>query len=311
MSGTVLVAEATTPGEARQARGISIGKLPTDLHWWAGALLSVAGLVAVGMQLGRQGLADAFRAAPPAPVFWLTFAGYYLISPACEWTVFRRLWKLPIAGIAALARKQVANELVFGYSGEAQFYLWARRHANLETSPFGAIKDMAVLSAVAGNLTTLVLMAMNWNLLASVVAGPLGRALAISAGLVAVSSLAMFLLRRRLFSLPTADLVFIVAAHGLRIAGSMLLLGVLWHLLLPGLAMNQLLVLATLRIMLSRLPLLPAKEVMFAGMVAAIFGRHADVVPGVAMLGSLVVATHVAVAVCSGASGLFRKGLPS
>lgn len=311
MSGTALFPAAVAPADKARAAGLSFRWLPTDLHWWAGALLSAAGLVAVGLQLGRDGLAHAARSAPHSPVFWLTFAAYYLTPPACEWIIFRRLWRLPILGIAALARKQVSNELVFGYSGEAQFYLWARRHANLATSPFGAVKDVAMLSAIAGNVATLALMTANGSLLAPFVAGPLGRTFAASAALVAVASVAMFLLRRRLFSLPANDLAAIAAVHAMRIVGSMLLLGALWHLLLPQMRLDGLLVLATLRIMLSRLPFLPAKDVVFAGLVAALLGRGASVVPAIAMLGSLVVASHVAVAVCSAAVGLVRRGLAS
>jgi hypothetical protein len=282
-------------------------RLPTDPQWWAGALLSFAILIAVAAQLGGARLVQVARDAPVDPFFWSVFAAFYLLPSACDWIVFRRLWRLPVAGLAALMRKQVANELVFGYSGEAQFYLWARRHAKLATSPFGAVKDVAVLSAVAGNVVTLGLMIASSGLLARVVVGSLGQAFAISAGLIAASSLAMFLLRRRLFSLPTSELWAIFITHVLRIVGSMLLLGVLWHLLLPALPATGLLVLVTMRMMLSRLPFLPAKDVVFAGLVAILLGRDAQVVPAMAMLGGLVIAAHVAVALCSAAAGLIRK----
>lgn len=303
MSEAALTGAAAAPEGAR----IALDRVPVDPHWWAGAALSVAGLIAVAFQLGGAGLTRAAQSAPADPLFWSVFTAYYLLGPICEWSIFRRLWRLPASGLAALMRKQVANELVFGYSGEAQFYLWARRHAKLATSPFGAVKDVAVLSAVAGNMVTLALMVANHGLLARIFTGSLGHAFAASAGLIAASSLVMFLLRRRLFSLPTTQLLAVFATHGVRIFGSMLLLGVLWHLLLPALPMTSLLVLATLRMMLSRLPFLPAKDVVFAGLVAALLGRHAPVVPAIAMVGGLVIATHVAVAVCGAAAGLIRK----
>lgn len=307
MSGVVITGASASPTGSPDAVCAPLGRLPVDLHWWAGAVLSVAGLVAVALQLGSTGLTRAAHAAPVDPLFWLAFAAMYLILPACEWMIFRQLWNLPPAGFRALMRKQVSNELVFGYSGEAQFYLWARRHAKLATSPFGAVKDVAVLSAVAGNIVTLALMWANRGLLSQVVEGALGHAFALSAGLIAVSSLGMFLLRHRLFTLAASKLTVIFLTHVVRVIGSMLLLGTLWHLVLPALPMGVLLVLATLRMMLSRLPFLPAKDVVFAGLVAALLGRHAPIVPAVAMLGSLVIATHVAVAVCSAAAGLIRK----
>lgn len=294
-------------GAAPDRGRLAPGRLPVDPYWWAGAALSVAGLAAVALQLGGAGLARAVASAPTDALFWLVFAGFYLLGPICEWSIFRRLWRLPISGLVALMRKQVSNELVFGYSGEAQFYLWARRHANLATSPFGAVKDVAVLSAVAGNLVTLILMGANHGLLARFVTGSIGHAFIASAGLIAASSLAIFLLRRRLFSLPTTELVAIFSTHAVRIFGSMLLLGTLWHLLLPALPMAGLLVLATLRMMLSRLPFLPAKDVVFAGLVGVLLGHHAPIVPAIAMLGGLVIATHAAVALCAAASGLIAR----
>ena len=279
----------------RHGPAAMIGHMAREPQWWVGAILSIAGLIAVGLQLGYEGLRDIAHAAPSDPVFWLLFALYYLAGPACDWAIFRRLWRLPPSGFAALLRKNVANELVLGYSGEAQFYLWARRHAQPATSPFGAVKDVALLSAVAGSVTTLVLMAANWPTLSRVVAGPLGHVFAISAGVIALSSLVMFLLRKRLFSLPRADLTLIFAIHVLRIAAMMVLLALLCHRLLPTLPLVGLVALATMRMMLSRLPLLPAKDVMFAGLIAAIFGRSAPIVPVIALIGGLVIIAHVCV----------------
>ncbi|MGO8609832.1 hypothetical protein ACC848_43530, partial [Rhizobium johnstonii] len=46
-----------------------------------------------------------------------------------------------------------------GYSGEAYFYAWARSRARMVAAPFGAVKDVSILSAIAGNTITLTLFA--------------------------------------------------------------------------------------------------------------------------------------------------------
>ncbi|MCI1142015.1 hypothetical protein MOP88_06395 [Sphingomonas sp. WKB10] len=46
-----------------------------------------------------------------------------------------------------------------GYSGEAYFYAWARQRAQLVAAPFGAVKDVSILSAIAGNAVTLAMIA--------------------------------------------------------------------------------------------------------------------------------------------------------
>ena len=79
--------------------------------------------------------------------------------PTFDWLIFRRLWGLPAAGLAALIKKRVANEVVVGYSGEAYFYVWARARLKMVAAPFGAVKDVTILSAIAGNAITLAMLA--------------------------------------------------------------------------------------------------------------------------------------------------------
>ncbi|WP_204325579.1 hypothetical protein, partial [Stenotrophomonas maltophilia] len=69
-----------------------------------------------------------------------------------------------------MLRKQIANELLLGYSGDAQLYLWARQNAG-GTNAAAAVKDVALLSAAAGNIATLAMMAatapMLWSMMDS------------------------------------------------------------------------------------------------------------------------------------------------
>ncbi|TPG06016.1 hypothetical protein [Sphingomonas oligophenolica] len=266
-----------------------------DVQQWAGLLLSGAILLAVGLQLGRGGLTALVESPPRRPAFWVVFGLLYALPSACEWLIFRRLWRLPLSGFVALLRKQVANELVLGYSGDVQFYLWARGNLKMANSPFGAVKDVAILSAVAGNALTVILMILIWPLLTEAVAGPLARTFAWSVGMIAVTSLVLFGIRRRLFSLGRRDLLFVFAVHLGRILGCLASLAILAHLMLPHVAVGWLLVLVTLRMMLSRLPLLPAKDVVFAGLVAILFGPEAQIVLVMALIGSLIIATQLVV----------------
>ena len=65
-------------------------------------------------------------------------------------------WDMPAQADLGAAKdklkKLIGNELLLGYVGEVYFYDWARRHVKMEGSPFGAVKDVAILSALAGNL---------------------------------------------------------------------------------------------------------------------------------------------------------------
>ena len=133
-----------------------------------GALLTAAMTVGVGRELLGSGLAGVGRITPASGLFYLVFALFYFSPAAFDYAIFRRLWGIPIAGFFALVRKRIANDALLGYSGDAYFYAWARARAHLVAAPFGAIKDTSILSAIAGNTVTLVMLALalpiGWSL---------------------------------------------------------------------------------------------------------------------------------------------------
>lgn len=278
---------------------------------WLGIALSIAILAAVVSQLRGFDLAGMVALAPRSPLFWLVFLAWYPVSPLFEWLIYRRIWSLPRAGIVPLLRKLVSNEIVLGYSGDAHFYLWARRHAGITGSPFGAVKDVAMLSAVAGNLSTLAMMLAMAPVLAVFMTGALARTFAVSIAVVVVTSLTLFLFRRTLFSLPRRDLQMIFAVHMARIGTNLVLTAALWHLLLPDVSLGWWMALATLRMMLSRLPLLPNKDVLFAGLAILLLGRDAQITAVMAFMASLTLATHLLVGAITGAAALAEgRGRP-
>ena len=267
--------------------------------------VSLAVLIAAALQFRELDLARIRALVPANPLFWLAFAAYYLAGPVSEWVVYRRLWAMPLAGMAALLRKLVANELLLGYLGEAQFYAWARARTRLSDAPFAAIKDVTILSALVGNGVTLVLLALAWPYVSAGQLGLQGTAAFASLGAVLLTSLGILMFRRRLFSLPRPELAFIAATHLARILVILIASAVMWHAVLPAVAITLWLVLATLRMLLSRLPLLPNKDVVFAGLTVLLLGKGADVAALMAMMALLLLITHVLVGAITGLIGLF------
>ncbi|MGE5721097.1 MAG: hypothetical protein ACM3YM_01440, partial [Sphingomonadales bacterium] len=125
---------------------------------WLGMAISAAVLIAALAQIDKLDLRQVWSLIPSSPGFWLVFAAAYFTTPFSEWIIFRRLWRLPPSGFLALARKRIGNEILLGYIGEVYFYAWARKRAQLTGAPFGAVKDVAILSALVGNAVTLGLM---------------------------------------------------------------------------------------------------------------------------------------------------------
>ena len=280
---------------------------PRGKGWAALASMgvSLALLIAVALQFRDLDFAKVQGLIPASPLFWAAFAVYYLAGPVGEWVVYRRLWEMPVAGIGALLRKFVANELLLGYLGEAQFYAWARARSGLSEAPFGAIKDMTILSALVGNGATLVLLGFAWPYVSAGQLGMQGSTVFASLGVVLLTSLGILLFRHQLFTLPRADLWFISAVHLLRTAVILIASAVMWHEVLPAVAIALWLVLATLRMLISRLPLMPNKDVVFAGITVLLLGKGADVAALMAMMAVLLLVAHLIIGTIFGLTGLF------
>ncbi len=269
------------------------------------AAVSVALLVMVTLQFRDLAFSRILRMIPHSRVFWAVFVTYYLFPPTTEWIIYRRLWRLPFSGIAALLRKMVSNELLLGYLGEVQFYAWARSRLNMATAPFGAIKDVTILSALTGNLATLAMLLLAWPLVSTSALGVEARTTFLSLGVVLLTSFLIFLFRQRLFTLPRRDLWFVTAMHVLRIGAIVGLAALMWHLVLPSVYYTLWLVLATLRMLVSRLPLIPNKDVVFAGLAVFLLGHEHEIGDLMAMMAGLLLVTHLAVGTVFGAAELF------
>ncbi|MEY3267422.1 MAG: hypothetical protein RL480_182 [Pseudomonadota bacterium] len=278
--------------------------------WWLGIGISAAILVAVVLELRQVDLARVRAMLPASSLFWLVFIISYLSAPAADWLIYRRLWRIPVAGFGALLRKLVGNELLVGYVGELYLYTWARRRTAMTSAPFGAIKDVAILSAMVANAVTLVLIVLAYPLLGTLHLGVDTRTLLISVSVIVATSTAILFLRKTLFSLPRRDLYFVAGVHLVRIGLTTGLAALCWHLALPGVALQWWLLLATLRMLLSRLPLLPNKDIVFAGLAVFLIGHDAEIGALMTMMASLILCTHLFMGlglVASEARGIGRR----
>ena len=260
------------------------------------ALVSLAMLVAVALEVRKLDMHGVVDLIPRTAPFWITYAANYLIQPFSEWMIYRRLWGIPlVSGMGALLRKLVSNELLLGYLGEVQFYAWARAKLDMVAAPFGAIKDMTILSAFTGNIATLVMLAAAWQWIRDGALGHDTTTIFSSLGVVLLTSFVILLFRQKLFSLPRRELWAIGAVHFLRIIAYVGLTALMWHLVLPDQPYGIWLVLATLRMLISRLPLLPNKDVVFAGLAVLLLGHEAEISSLMTMIAALLLVTHLAV----------------
>jgi hypothetical protein len=259
-----------------------------------GGVLSVAMVVMLGRELLGSGLAGLSRATPDSPWFYLAFLGLYMAAPTGDFIIFRRLWRIPAAGFVALHKKRIANDVVLGYSGEAYFYAWARARANLVAAPFGAVKDVSLLSAIAGNAATILLCALALPVGYKLMPQPVLQAFAGSAAITIVISLALVIFSKRVFSLPPRELWWVFAIHCARIAASSFFVALAWHFAMPDVALWMWLFLSAARLLVSRLPLVPNKDLLFASFAILLIGQDQALSEMIAFVSALTLAVHVA-----------------
>ncbi len=246
-----------------------LGRWPALL----GGALTIAMVAGVIWQLAGSGLSGFASAVPTSPGFYLCFVALYMAPQVSDYLIFRRLWGLPLAGLAALTGKRIVNEVVLGYAGDAWFYAWARGRARAIRSPFGAVKDVTILSAMAGNLVTLAAL-----LLALPFAIPLLNATEVkgvvaSVGIVVATSLPFVIFGRKVFTLDRRMLGWIFAMQTGRLLTTNGLLALAWAFEMPHEAVGTWLMLAAARMLVSRLPFIPNKDLVFANITILLIGH--------------------------------------
>lgn len=273
----------------------------------AGGALTLAMTVALARQLLGSGLQGLHAVAPASPWYYLAFALLYTTPPLADYVIFRRLWALPPVGLAALAGKRTANEVLFGYAGEAYFFAWAKARARLVAAPFGAVKDVAILSAMAGNAVTLIATLAALPFAQHLLAGGEGRALLGSAAVVIATSLPFVLLRRRVFSLGRGELWWVFGVHVARLLATSLLLALAWAAALPGVGIGAWLLLSAVRLLFSRLPLIPNKDLLFANFALLYLGPEQPLAAVIAFTAAMTLVAHVVLIAGVGLAMLVRR----
>ncbi|MFT3978476.1 MAG: hypothetical protein QM688_15400 [Sphingomonas bacterium] len=259
-----------------------------------GALVTIAMIVGLGQELLSHGLGGLHRMVPTSPWFYLCFTLLYLMPPFGDLLIFRHLWRIPWGGgFVALNQKRIANDVVLGYSGEAYFYAWARARAHMIAAPFGAVKDVSILSGIAGNGATILLCAIALPLGYQLIPPHILKAVMWSAGATLFISVAIMAFSKRVFSLPRRQLWVIFDIHMARIALTSVLLALCWHFAMPGVSVGMWLFLSAGRLLVSRLPFLPNKDLLFANFAILVVGQDKALSEMIAFTAALTLLVHV------------------
>jgi len=260
-------------------------------------LLTVLLLVVIVRELSQVDLGALFKARSFPPLFYAAFLVFFLGSPLIEWLMIRRLWQAGFSGFWAILRKMVYNELLISYAGDAYLFAWVRRELPGVMSPFAAVKDMAIVSAFMGSVITLLGIAIAWPLFPQLGQHGMGTSVLLALSLPLASGGLIALFHDKLLSLPRRDIVWIGCACTVRIVGQTLAAMVMWWSLLPQVPFTTWIVLAATRLVSTRLPLVPNKDLAFAAVTVALLGTNAVIAPVIVMITTLVLLANATVAI--------------
>lgn len=224
----------------------------------------------LGYQLTKIGWTEIWHSKPTAWAFYVLLLLPFFVQPVADLLIYRNLWKVGKAlQLSVFLRKRYLNAMVMDYSGEAYFYFWAQQTLNVQKNALlHAIKDSNILSAGAG-------LAMVWImlLLLSLTGGIRLPALFSDhlVASVAIASLPLILCLvlviggKKVTTLNRGQIISTFTIHMVRsILGLGLQFGLWWFSgALPS--MTACLYFVALRLLISRLPLLPNKDLLFVG----------------------------------------------
>lgn len=236
------------------------------LRW----LFPVVLLGYVGYRLSELGWRDMWAARPGNFGFYVMLVVQFFLQPLGDFMVYRNLWGAQNAPpLAVILRKRFLNSAMLDYSGEVFFYFWAQARLMLPPGMLiHAIKDSNVLSAGAGLamvwVMALMLMATGGLQIPAAVAGNLW--LYIAVGSVPLWLCAILVLAHR--KVTVLSRTQIAATFGIHFLRSLSVLTVefgLWYLsgaLPTAVACLQF---VALRLVVTRLPMVPNKDLIYVG----------------------------------------------
>lgn len=272
-----------------------------------GAAVTLAMVAGLGYELLDDGLVGLSRATPDSPWFYVFLLVSYFALPVSDFIIFRRLWRLPLRGFVPLNIKRIANDILIGVSGDAYFYAWARDRLRMVTAPFGAVKDVTLVSGIVGNLTTIALAAIALPLGAQLMRPDLARAMAWSLTIPIAMSLLILIFSRRVFSLPLRDLWFIFRVDCVRIAVATVAIGLAWSVAIPNVPTAVWLFLVGARQLVLRLPFLPNKDLLFANFAILVIGQDRILSDLVAFSAASTLLLHLALTLAFGIGYATRR----
>ncbi len=223
-------------------------------------------------KLGKIGWAEVSQSLPETPWFYIMFLAMYFALPIGEWLVYQIIWGERVKSrFDVFLRARIYNLAIVSYAGEAYLALWAHQNlAHKGRLAISAVKDSNILSALASNSFTVILIAaffLTGQLEVLTDADPdygyyIG--LSVVVGLFLVPIVLRY--HAKILGLPVEKAKRVFLIHLYRLIAILLLQAGQWAVVFPDVPFDTWILLLTAQMVLTRVPFLPNTDLLFAGL---------------------------------------------
>lgn len=233
--------------------------------------LFIAGILAYLIyQLTEIGWQRVWESLPVTPWFYILFLFLYFALPVSEQFIYGTSLKFSFwKGLPVFIQKKIYNADVLGYSGEAYFFVWAKK--NLEESAgyiFGVIKDNNIISSITSTLVAAILLSIflyvsQINL--QEVLDINRRYFYYGAGIVVLILISLVFFRNYIITMPMETAGKIFGIHLARLFFVYSVEIIQWMIVMPEVPLYIWFTYMGIKIISTRIPFLPSRDLLFIG----------------------------------------------
>jgi hypothetical protein len=225
-------------------------------------------LVILFYQLSSIGFIDLLQSVPENPIVYLLAVLLFFILPITEHFAYGRFIAFKASeSIPMLIKKRVYNKNLMSYVGEFDFYLWLtqKEPGQSRKRVFDIVKDNNIISGVSSVVLISALLIILIVLYFS--SENVGDYLIIfgyiTGYVVLLVAVIVVMARTNIYSLSMRDTWYLTGVHSFRILLVSAVQIVQWYLAITDISIWELFVILSVQLVISRIPILPAKDLIF------------------------------------------------
>lgn len=235
-------------------------------------MFNAAILVWLVYELTAIGWGNVWKSLPVNPVFYLLFLFLYFQLPFFEVLIYRITWTFDwLKSVPVFLLKKIYNKDVLGYSGEVYFYLWARKAMDLRDSEIlKTIKDNNIISSVASTLVAVALLSIFLFTDQIKIVEWFARqeqAYFWGGAIFLVVLMAVFVkFRHQVISMPMKSAFSIFGIQTFRLVLGQAVNVLMYYVVMPETPLYIWFTLLSVEIVLTRIPFIPNRDLIYVGM---------------------------------------------